>query len=167
MRFLQHNSTVFEYPCGENYSHCYPINHTLYKGWYSLEVWGASGGSNDTEHVGLGGYSYGIITIHQETQIFIYLGGKGVISVEDYVATPEIFNGGGAGIKHERHYFDGSGGGASDIRIGNNTLNHRVIVAGGGGGTGYDYNYSIGGYGGGIQGGQGDGGRARGGRRRF
>ena len=156
MRFLKHTSKVFEYPCGENYSSCYPLNFTLYKGWYSLEVWGASGGSNDTEHAGKGGYAYGILSLQEETEIYIYLGGKGVISTTDDQPTPEIFNGGGTGCKYPRHYFDGSGGGASDIRISGHSLNHRIIVAGGGGGTGYDYNYSIGGFGGGINGGNGE-----------
>ena len=155
MRFLQHTSKIFEYPCGENYSSCHPQNFTLYKGWYSLEVWGASGGSNDTDHAGKGGYAYGILSLEEDTEIYIYLGGQGVVTYDNKKPTPEIFNGGGSGAKYPRHAFDGSGGGATDIRIGGHSLHNRIIVAGGGGGTGYDLDYAVGGFGGGLKGGKG------------
>ena len=57
------------------------------------------------------------------------------------------FNG-GAGCSYT---YGGGGGGATDIRIGSNSLSNRVIVAGGGGGGGYyssSSNYSRGGGGG-------------------
>lgn len=52
-------------------------------------------------------------------------------------------------------YFGCSGGGGTDIRIGNDSLYARVIVAGGGGGAsgGARSGNSVGGYGGGINGG--------------
>lgn len=51
-------------------------------------------------------------------------------------------------------YNSGSGGGASDIRIGQDSLHARVIVAGGGGGgAGANETTFIGGYGGGTSGG--------------
>ena len=54
---------------------------------------------------------------------------------------------------------DGSGGGASDVRIGQNSVYSRLIVAGGGGGGCYaDCGFNgIGGYGGGINGANGTG----------
>ena len=153
MRYNKQQVTVYEYPCSSS-SECHSINATLEKGLYSFEVWGASGGSNSDETSAPGGYSYGEINIPKRTEIFIFLGGKGVISTEASF-TDSVFNGGGKGSKNTRHQFAGSGGGASDIRINDYTFNHRVIVAGGGGGSSFDFNISKGGSGGGETGEQG------------
>ena len=114
---------------------------TLPKGVYKLEVWGAQGGyRSSSTYGGKGGYSVGTITITQPTNIFIYVGGSGNTG-----GTSGGFNGGGA-----RHTYKG-GGGASDIRIGQDSLYARVIVAGGGGSDGATNKKGM--YGGGTAGG--------------
>jgi hypothetical protein len=72
---------------------------------------------------------------------------------------PKGFNGGGQGAVHsDQSLMSGSGGGASDVRIGGNTPYHRVIVAGGGGGAGASsstvstFEKDLGGAGGGTDG---------------
>lgn len=114
---------------------------TLPKGIYKLEVWGAQGGyRSSSTYGGKGGYSVGTIAITQPTNIFIYVGGSGNTG-----GTSGGFNGGGA-----RHTYKG-GGGASDIRIGQDSLYARVIVAGGGGSDGASNKTGM--YGGGTTGG--------------
>lgn len=96
---------------------------TLEPGTYKLEVWGAMNG----------GYSYGTLKLDEYTKIYVYPGGT------------NGFNGGGAAGSGEYYWYptsgDGwsqgtytthNGGGASDIRIGTDSLYARVIVAGGG-----------------------------------
>lgn len=121
------------------------ISMTLPKGRYILECWGAQGGYRNNENFGgKGGYSRGTITLSEPTRFYIYAGGSGnSVSTSDGVH-PGGFNGGG-----KRAYNPG-GGGASDIRIGSDSLYARVIVAGGGGSDGGTNNY--GGYGGGNTG---------------
>ena len=114
---------------------------TLPKGVYKLEVWGAQGGyRSSSSRGGKGGYSVGTITITQPTNIFIYVGGSGNTG-----GTSGGFNGGGA-----RRTYKG-GGGASDMRIGQDSLYARVIVAGGGGSDGASNKTGM--YGGGTTGG--------------
>ena len=123
---------------------------TLPKGTYKLECWGAQGGTgNPIANIGgLGGYSYGNITLAENTVLFLYTGSKGYDRIET-----TIFNGGGM-AEGSSKYNSGSGGGASDIRIKTNSLYARVIVAGGGGGgAGASETTYIGGYGGGTLGG--------------
>ena len=116
-------------------------SRTLKAGTYKLECWGGQGGyrSNST-YGGKGGYSVGELTLTQDTLIYVYVGGSGNTG-----GTSGGFNGGGI-----RHTYVG-GGGASDIRIGQDSLYARVIVAGGGGSDGKS-SYA-GSYGGGINGG--------------
>jgi len=133
---------------------------SLASGKYKLETWGAQGGSySETYYGGKGGYSYGILTLTEETTIYAYVGGAGneasTLGLKDGGT-----NGGGASYTRTATYASGSGGGASDIRIGTDSLYARVIVAGGGGGAG---SYSstatqkyIGGVGGGTSGGTGN-----------
>ena len=117
---------------------------TLPKGTYKLECWGAQGGTGSYKG-GLGGYSVGNIILTKKETLFFYAGGAGTTS------TTAGFNGGGAGIKNGR-----GGGGASDIRIGQDSLYARVIVAGGGGGAGVtSANVNPAGCGGGLYGGDG------------
>lgn len=118
-----------------------PVSVTLNPGRYKLEVWGAQGGyrSNET-YAGKGGYSTGILTLTEQTNLFVRVGGSGNTGGK-YGG----FNGGG-----KRSSYPG-GGGASDIRIGTDDVNHRVIVAGGGGSDGGAA--KPGRYGGGLSGG--------------
>ena len=131
-------------------------NVTLNPGTYKLEVWGAQGGSyNDTYAGGKGGYSYGTLTLTDETNLFIYVGKQGTgtgTSTTGLVSGG--FNGGGNGYSSSTSYLSSAGGGASDIRIGEDSLYSRVIVAGGGGGAGSYSNSSTRHYSGGVGGGE-------------
>ena len=99
---------------------------TLAPGTYKLECWGAQGGTYSSYIGGYGGYSKGTITLAKTTTVYVSVGGAGSSS-----STTAGFNGGGTGISSGR-----GGGGATDVRIGQNSLYSRVIVAGGGGGAG-------------------------------
>ena len=121
---------------------------TLSPGTYLLETWGAEGNGNvetctaendDGETIeeniynagGKGGYSKGTLTLANETMAYVYVGGSGKNTEKytDYNNSYYIggFNGGGSAESM-------AGGGASDIRLGADSLYARVIVAGGGGG---------------------------------
>lgn len=131
-------------------------NITLPIGEYKLECWGAQGGAGydgGTQSIGgKGGYSTGILTLDTRTTIYLYTGGQGS---RGYTTTGLVaggWNGGGAGCITSANnitYSKGSGGGASDIRIGSTTTNYRIIVAGGGGGGSRQ---KVGGAGGGTTG---------------
>lgn len=98
-------------------------------GKYKLEVWGAQGASSDYAVGGLGGYSYGDLTLYSDkTNIYLRVGGKG----KKGTSCEGGFNGGGKGYSSYDRIM-GSGGGGTDIRLKSDTLYHRVIVAGGGG----------------------------------
>lgn len=99
---------------------------TLKPGTYTIECWGGQGGSYNSYIGGYGGYSKGTITLAKTTTVYVSVGGAGSSS-----STTAGFNGGGTGISSGR-----GGGGATDVRIGKNSLYSRVIVAGGGGGAG-------------------------------
>lgn len=99
---------------------------TLTPGTYTIECWGGQGGTYSSYIGGYGGYSKGTITLTEATTVYISVGGAGSSS-----STAAGFNGGGTGISSGR-----GGGGATDVRIGQNSLYSRVIVAGGGGGAG-------------------------------
>ena len=89
--------------------------------------------------------------LEKETKLYLYVGGKGKQCTGS--TTAGGFNGGGAGYGNSS-YICGSGGGGTDIRIGQDSLYARVIVAGGGGGA-QSYNYPrAGSPGGGETGGQ-------------
>ena len=108
------------------------ISITLPAGKYKLECWGAQGGyRSSTTYGGKGGYSKGVLTLKEATNIFLYAGGKGNTGLS---ASNSIFSGGfnGGGYRFGQY----GGGGASDIRIGTDSLYARVIVAGGGGSDG-------------------------------
>ena len=116
---------------------------TLNRGIYLFECWGANDGSNTVK----GGYSAGICLLETETDIFINVGGHGEHTDDETIAFPHIaqggFNGGGnaymyhsSGSNSRKCY---AGGGASDVRIGSNDIDARIIVAGGAGGV---YNQS-------------------------
>lgn len=125
-----------------NYSYTGAVQTiNLPKGKYKLECWGAQGGyRSSSTYGGKGGYSVGTITLINKTDIFIYVGGSGNTG-----KTAGGFNGGG-----ERDSYNG-GGGASDIRIAQDSLYARVIVAGGGGSDGATNKQGM--YGGGTSGG--------------
>lgn len=101
---------------------------TLPKGIYKLEAWGSASGTyreetgwNGNEYVGTGGYSVGTLTLTSATAVFLRPGGVG-------------WNGGNSRYYSYStvQYWSGSGGG-SDVRLLQDSLYHRVLVAGGGG----------------------------------
>ncbi len=113
-----------------------------------VDMKGARGG------FGYGSYSRGgyggrvvcSLSVTPGQVLYLNVGGYGNNGSSGSYATGG-FNG-GAGCSYT---YGGGGGGATDIRIGSNTLSNRVVVAGGGGGGGYytsSSNYSRGGGGG-------------------
>jgi len=137
-----------------------PQLDTLSPGKYKLQCWGAKGGdtTRTAGYFGYGGkpgYSEGILNIIAPTNIFVYVGQKGNSNGSSASATS--FGGGGTVPQSTLPDGGSSGGGASDIRIGTDQLDKRVIVAGGGGGsTSYNLTYwGHGGNGGGLTGGNG------------
>ena len=122
-------------------------------GYYNLEVWGAQGGNYNTTYVGgLGGYSKGIVHLEKGATLYVCVGGQPQTVTTTSVAVTGGFNGGGNGFNRGysgTYTYGQAGGGATDIRIGQNSLYARVIVAGGGSGS----NNRISGYaGGGLSG---------------
>lgn len=136
---------------------------TLPKGTYTLECWGAQGGNRSQDSAsatvtgsGLGGYSIGTLTLTQLTTCYIYVGGQGGMSSSTgNVKVEGGFNGGGFASHESTGEPGNGGGGATDVRIAQDSLYARIIVAGGGGGSGEDN--ETGGYGGGETGGAGSG----------
>jgi len=129
----------------------------LQPGTYTFECWGAQGGagySSTSSAGGKGGYSKGTLTLNTATTVYVYVGGSGGSSTGQIINGG--FNGGGRAYAPSSNYNNGAGGGASDIRIGTDSLYARAIVAGGGGGGGTRSTaqyYYPGGYGGGTSGG--------------
>ena len=113
----------------------------LAPGVYKFELWGAQGRNRGSTYGGLGGYAEGNIKLSADTDIYISVGQMGL-----YEASRSF---GGGGAAHTGINFGTGGGGASDIRIGGDTLYDRVLVAGGGGGCTPGYS---GGGGGGLSG---------------
>ena len=129
---------------------------TLKTGTHKLEVWGAQGGGSSSHPGGMGGYSYGTLTLTKDTNVYVYVGGQGTNDDGSFSSKATLaggFNGGGSGVAWSgTSHNGGGGGGASDIRLVEDNLYSRVIVAGGGGGGSDNAN---GGYGGGTSGGNG------------
>ena len=113
-------------------------------GDYTIEAWGAQGGTGYNSAGGKGGYARGTVHLEQYQMIYIYVGGKGTDTGTSSSTSIKSggFNGGGNGTISYYAPSDGSagyswgggGGGASDVRIGDTSLYARVIVAGGGSG---------------------------------
>ena len=140
----------------------------LSPGVYKLEVWGAQGGwtyhayptrywqgetivTNPSYDTNRGGYASGILRLTEETKVWRCEGGQGEHGNRtDRIVQGGRNGGGNSGRAEVRGDDNAGGGGGSDIRIGMNTLYHRVIVAGGGGGNGCSGAY--GGRGGGMVG---------------
>jgi len=125
-------------------------------GIYRLETWGAQGGNANTNVGGRGGYSVGDVRLTAGTVIYICVGGAGTQASRTSTSPwPGGFNGGGGAYRTDNGngHETASGGGATDIRIGINSLYARAIVAGGGGGAaGNDFGAVPGGAGGGASG---------------
>ncbi len=111
----------------------------------SINVWGAQGGTYSNLG-GLGGYAQGTLAVTPGQVLYVYVGQQPTTFSGGY-------NGGGAGYSDT---YSRGGGGASDVRTSPYGLNNRVIVGGGGGGA-TNQATEIGGYGGGLTGGDGRG----------
>ena len=126
---------------------------------YKMECWGANGGNPPNSSTrGKGGYTSGDINWSKDVPLYVYVGGKGVtfaLSQAYYdqgrraevmdVEVDGAWNGGGP-VKNYTCWDsnNGTGGGATDIRMVKCTTNSawndfaslksRIMVAGGGGG---------------------------------
>lgn len=129
-------------------------------GKYKLEVWGAQGGSYNSEYYGgYGGYSVGTIELKKNQMIYVYVGGQGTILNDNSDYIPGGFNGGGRGANKDANVISTSGGGATHVATKSGLLSslegykdNILIVSAGGGGTSYQSGtYSgVGGSGGGY-----------------
>ena len=92
----------------------------------TIDAYGAQGGTNtgyfDNEG-GLGGHNQATFDVIPGSTLYIYVGNQPIGNAAG-------FNGGGPGAG-----IGTGGGGASDVRMGGNDLDSRIIVAGGGGGV--------------------------------
>jgi cysteine-rich repeat protein len=141
----------FAYVGGEE-TFVVPAGATLLR----LEVWGAAGGTPNNDFCdpadvgGRGGYAAGDLEVIAGQVLTVRVGGAGG------AGDAPGYNGGGGSCPTLG--VCSSGGGASDIRTGGDTLNDRVIVGGGGGGAEFSCGGLGGGDGGGIEGVAGAGG---------
>jgi len=107
-------------------------------GRYFLEVWGADGGAvPNSIFNGRGGYSSGWVNLTAGETLYLYVGGRGEETEGANHINAGGFNGGGS-ARNSGTVISGiraGGGGASDIRVVNDTLFNRIIVSGGGGGN--------------------------------
>ena len=140
----------FQYPQTCSQTSCFPFQVKLKKGNYLVEAYGAEGGGPG-DNGGKGGFSAGFLNLKKDSELFAFIGAKGVTDVNTY--TPHIFGGGGSGYGYIQEHTISSGGGGSDLRFNLTNFDTRIIVAGGGGGGGYQgqHNYTqYGGDGGGL-----------------
>ena len=130
------NSIIFQYPCSST-TDCSPYHLTLSPAKYRVELWGAQGGSDGNNVGGKGGYASGSLNIYKQTHVYLYIGGK-----HDFISSSLIqeggYNGGGNGLNNhtDKLYHGCGGGGATDLRLSEDNLYRRIIIAGGGGGCG-------------------------------
>lgn len=105
----------------------------------TVDAFGAQGGANWVNNTNFGGHVQADVSVTPGSTIYIYVG-------QQATSITGGWNGGGNGETGGI-----GGGGASDIRIGGNTLNDRIVVAGAGGGGGYwSSQHVVGGAGGGL-----------------
>ena len=134
-------SVHIPYPCEKSYE-CSPYSLVLAPGAYHIKLCAGNGGVQASDFVEgykapdypyAGGCSSGNIVFHEIAQIYLYIGGKGAQGGRENPNERQHvgYNGGARGNMN-----DGSsgGGGATDIRIEENDVFHRILVAGGGGG---------------------------------
>ena len=122
-----------------------------------VECYGAQGGESQggTGLYGKGGMAAATVPVTPGSTVYVYVGGKGTTI---QVSATGGWNGGGGTNCTYTSIFPGSGGGASDIRIGGTDFADRKLVGAGGGGGGYASYGAKGGDGGGMTGQGGTGG---------
>jgi hypothetical protein len=119
------------------YTYTYTSNVQTYKpNPYATQVlvqlWGGGGAAGTNTNGGGGAYVEGIMAVDPTKIYNINVGGGGAFSTINYVP----YNGAGTGIPS----YTGTGGGATNIFIGNQFSNNgacNIAIAGGGGGGGY------------------------------
>lgn len=108
------------------------ISECLYKSEIE-EIGGNYSCPSTGSNSGAGGYASGILNLKSGVIAFLNLGGQG-----EYCRPPGCqggYNGGGDCYVAPQAMAAASGGGASDLRILENSLFLRILVAGGGGGA--------------------------------
>ena len=140
------NRALFEYPCDTEIE-CSPTEIILQRGVYQFEAWGGQGGNatkynngvlaSNPQEGGRGGYSIGTLFVTTTTTFFVYVGSKGYFLDQLNTSKGDVFGcGGGVTVPYNVDSGYGtSGGGASDIRVGTDSLYTRIVVAAGGGGA--------------------------------
>ena len=130
------NSVEELYTSSGSYEYVVPCD-----GEYTIELWGAQGGSANYSQLYLGGtgaYVSGKIILKQNEILYLHVGGMG--ESHSGTATDNInkngngYNGGSPGAFYSENSNAGGGGGGTDIRYKEDTIYNRIIVAGGGGG---------------------------------
>lgn len=158
---------LYTYTYNSNNYHTFVAPKSAY---YYVECWGGQGnyGYNDSEDrftrsndPGYGGYVAGFIKLVGGDIIYVYCGNGGLKRTSNVVKYN--YNGGGSGhsMTNEsagRYIYEGAGGGATDLRLSNNSnplnvdsLKTRIMVAGGGGGGCEYYFIGHGGSAGGLK----------------
>lgn len=134
-----------------------PEKLKLPPGIYDIDCYGGDGSFRWLpNYCGRGGYTHARFTNLSTKMLYARVAGNGfhgsIYQLENYDYI------GWNGAKHQENgdIRYSSGGGASDVRLYEDTLYHRILVAGGAGGAGQQQ--SIGGGGGGTTGGEGTGG---------
>ena len=158
------NETVYDYT-GNIQQYNVPVS-----GIYTLETWGAQGGSVEGYSGGLGGYSFLQTYLEAGQTLYIVVGGAGEGATEKGENLEGGFNGGGSivGSSSVNHLL-ASGGGATHIALQDGLLSSlendkdSILIVSGGGGGGQDQpnhneyaagaRWGRGGSGGGIYGG--------------
>ena len=146
------------YPCNGNIHKCTPYVLEVEKGNYLFECWGSKGEfwydytnpDNTTSTPGYGAYTSGILSVTQKTTFYVYIGITGFFNAVEGPNTEQYMNGTNPCSKP---------GGATDVRLNSSdnwwdkqSLISRIMVAAGGGGS--EWQASVGGNGGGIEGGE-------------
>lgn len=119
----------------------------LTKGTYRIEAWGAEGGGVKNSNItgGRGGYVEGVIEIVDPSRLLdIRVGGKGKDAGSGNSGTISKLNsnGGYNGGGNGSGIGGAGGGGATEIRLGGEGIENRIIVAAGGGGNTLSTEYS-------------------------
>ena len=143
----------YEYANNNNYTFTAAPQGTY---TYTIECWGAQGGSYSTYIGGKGAYTKGNISLEKSTILYVYTGASG-----DTGASGEVFNNGTKRLLQRTDMYFCAGGGSTDIRLTNgawndfNSLKSRIMVAASGGGASSYHYPANGGYGGALTGGNG------------
>jgi len=135
-------------------------------GNYTIEAWGAQGGSSlsyNQAFGGYGGYATGTIYLNKGDTIYINVGGVGTNGDNTSTTKAGGYNGGGAKVSPDSAYYGSAGGGATHVSFSSGLLSSLssdvqsiiIVAGGGGGGAGISGNYGYGGSGGGYKGGNG------------